>query len=303
MTTHQDRNVVRIQGETLKIILQDETLSKVFLMLCNICSLVVGSSITPSQKRDLTAAMRHFAINGKQGYVMAVIATAGDRYMYEQADVSIGILRGSTKVESDVLVNSDIHMTHLFGLTYLLFKHGSATHRRLKQVLKEFIYRTVLTVSIHLYYFIINAFSYRSPFQEVFYTAFMSVISPLLYFFESIFHIEYGQGIFHRVFGEYLNTMSNDVQSREILAVTFSALFDFAVFAVFIFSEIYLFYQTVEYWNGKPHSHEQYLILCSLLFNILHLSRCRSVLQEVWVFTMLDFAVFCLSTNALLLEQ
>ena len=45
---YQDRNVVRISGDTLKIILQDEALTKVFLMLCNICSMVVGSSITPT---------------------------------------------------------------------------------------------------------------------------------------------------------------------------------------------------------------------------------------------------------------
>ena len=60
--TIDEKNVVQVTGGTLQIILQDETLSKVFLMLCSMCSLCVGSSINAYQKRDLTRALRDFAI-------------------------------------------------------------------------------------------------------------------------------------------------------------------------------------------------------------------------------------------------
>ena len=264
--------------------------------------MVVGSSITPTQKKDLTSAMRQFLITGKQGFVMSIVNGNCDRYMYDQADVSIGITDGVTN-KSDIVINSDIHMTHLFGLTYLLLRHGNATHRRLKQVLKEFIYRSVLNFCIFMFFFITDGFSFILPFQDAFITAFVSIVSPMLYYFESIFYIDYGQGIFHRVFGEYLNTMSNDVKTSEVLLVMLSAFFDFGIMAIYIFSEYYFCTQTVDRHTGKPHTHEEFIVLCSLIFNILHLSRCRNVLQEVWVSTILELILFFLLTNTLLINQ
>ena len=76
--------------------------------------------------------MRQFLITGKQGFVMSIIHGNCDRYMYDHADVSVGITDVNSSSKSDILLNSDIHMNHLFGLTYLLLKHGNATHRRLK---------------------------------------------------------------------------------------------------------------------------------------------------------------------------
>ena len=52
------KNSVFINGTSLQFILKDETLTKLFLTLCSLCTLVVGSSVTPYQKRDLTAANR-----------------------------------------------------------------------------------------------------------------------------------------------------------------------------------------------------------------------------------------------------
>ena len=39
-------------------------------------------------------------------------------------------------------------MKDMFGLTYLLFKHGTLAHRRTKVVLDEFMYRTILTMLV-----------------------------------------------------------------------------------------------------------------------------------------------------------
>ena len=43
--TSDERNVVHVAGPTLQIILSDETLTKVFLMLCSMSGLCVGSSV------------------------------------------------------------------------------------------------------------------------------------------------------------------------------------------------------------------------------------------------------------------
>ena len=59
------KNSVFVNGTSLQFILKDETLTKLFLTLCSLCTLVVGSAVTPYQKRDLTAAIRQFSIQGK----------------------------------------------------------------------------------------------------------------------------------------------------------------------------------------------------------------------------------------------
>ena len=50
--------VRQLPEEVTDFILKDETLTKLFLTLCSLCTLVVGSTVTPYQKRDLTAAIR-----------------------------------------------------------------------------------------------------------------------------------------------------------------------------------------------------------------------------------------------------
>ena len=41
------KNCVFVNGLTLQFILADETLTKLFLTLCSLCTLVVGSNVTP----------------------------------------------------------------------------------------------------------------------------------------------------------------------------------------------------------------------------------------------------------------
>ena len=43
----KESNVVFFNGTQLKFILRDQTLEKLFLSLCNLCSLCIGSSVTP----------------------------------------------------------------------------------------------------------------------------------------------------------------------------------------------------------------------------------------------------------------
>lgn len=87
------KNSVFINGQALQFILKDETLTKLFLTLCSLCTLVVGSTVTPYQKRDLTAAIRQFSIQGKQGYVVSVVASQTDKFTSLEADITVGISR------------------------------------------------------------------------------------------------------------------------------------------------------------------------------------------------------------------
>ena len=49
-----EKNDIFINGRALQFILKDDTLTKLFLTLSSFCSLVIGSSVTPYQKRALT---------------------------------------------------------------------------------------------------------------------------------------------------------------------------------------------------------------------------------------------------------
>ena len=121
----------------------DETLKKLFLTLCNLCSLCVGSQIPPQQRQYMVRAIRQFAIQGKLGNVVSIVAHQSDKFTIEESDISIGLI-GYYK-QSDVLARTDVQMKNLYGLTYLFFKHGTLAHRRSKVVLIEFIQRTVMT--------------------------------------------------------------------------------------------------------------------------------------------------------------
>lgn len=43
----KETNVLFFEGEQLAFILRDQTLEKLFLSLCNLCSFCVGTSVTP----------------------------------------------------------------------------------------------------------------------------------------------------------------------------------------------------------------------------------------------------------------
>ena len=53
--------------------------------------MVIGSSVTPYQKRDLAAAIRQFSIQGNQGNVVSVVVKQADKFVSLEADYTIAI--------------------------------------------------------------------------------------------------------------------------------------------------------------------------------------------------------------------
>ena len=198
---NDERNAVFFDGQALCFILRDATLGKLFITLCSMSSLIVGSGISPYQKRDLTRLLRGFMNRGNLGYVMSIISSNNDRYMLKEADVTLGLRQEEKSV--DLFANCDIQMDHIYGVTYLLFKHGTIAHRRVDTVLKEFLWRTSFTFMNQTFFFITSGFSVTLPYGVIFYAIFMSFISPCQYLLEGIFATDYGYGVLHRIFGEY----------------------------------------------------------------------------------------------------
>jgi phospholipid-translocating ATPase len=183
--------------------MKDESLLKIFLILCSLCNCVVGSKVTPTQKADLVKALKEFNVQANLGYVMSIIGNASDMYMLNEADVKIGLV---TKYRSsDNLAMTDINLTELHALTYIMFKHATHLNRRLRVVINFFFYRTVLMMAALTYFVISAGLTPFLPFNAYFTMVFMHVMTPLQFFLFGISHKDYGFDQFHRIFGEYRN--------------------------------------------------------------------------------------------------
>jgi hypothetical protein len=70
--------VVFTNGYALSIIMRDESLLKIFLILCSLCNCVVGSQLSATQKAELVKALKEFNIQANLGYVLSIIGCSGD---------------------------------------------------------------------------------------------------------------------------------------------------------------------------------------------------------------------------------
>ena len=79
--TFADSNVVMINGTALSFLMKDETLLKLFLTICNMSSLVIGSGIDAYQKAMLLRAINNFCKTGKHGTTMSIVSSPADKFM------------------------------------------------------------------------------------------------------------------------------------------------------------------------------------------------------------------------------
>ena len=89
----KETNVLFFNGPHLKFILRDQTLEKLFLSLFNLCSLCIGSAVTPIQRKYVVRAIRQFAVQGKLGNVISIISQQSDKYTIGEADITVGLIQ------------------------------------------------------------------------------------------------------------------------------------------------------------------------------------------------------------------
>lgn len=135
---------------------------KFFLILCSLCNCVVGSQITTNQKINIVKALKDFNLEGNIGYVLSIINSSSDRFLANHTDVTIGLKQKYRS--SDSLALTDMNVTELHSLTYIMFKHATLLHRRLFCIVKFFIHRTVLLATILTIFVLFSGLSYALPF-------------------------------------------------------------------------------------------------------------------------------------------
>lgn len=121
---------------------------------------------------------------------MSVIGNSSDMYMLNEADVKVGLI---TKYRSsDNIAMTDINMTEVHSLTYIMFKHATHLNRRLRVVINFFFYRTVLMFAAMTYFITVAGLTPVLPFNVYFTMNFMHIMTPLQYFLFGISHKDYG---------------------------------------------------------------------------------------------------------------
>jgi magnesium-transporting ATPase (P-type) len=134
---------------------------------------------------------------------MSVIGNSSDMYTLNEADVKVGLIQKYRS--SDNIALTDINMTELHALTYIMFKHATHLNRRLRAVINFFFYRTVLMFVAMTLFIILAGLTPVLPFNVYFTMIFMHIMTPVQYFLFGISHKDYGFDQFHRIFGEYRN--------------------------------------------------------------------------------------------------
>jgi magnesium-transporting ATPase (P-type) len=108
---------------------------------------------------------------------MSIIGNSSDMYMLNEADVKIGLV---TKYRSsEHIAMTDLNMTELHSLTYIMFKHATYLNRRLRAVINFFFYRTILMFGLTTYFICSSAMTPTLPFNAYFTMIFIHVMTPL----------------------------------------------------------------------------------------------------------------------------
>lgn len=191
---------------------------------------------------------------------------------------------------------SDVQMRDIYGISYLLFKHGTILHRRLRVVLNEFVYRTILLSIIQLFFFIMSGFSTVLPYGALFFATHVAIISPVQYFLEGIMHTDYGYGIFHRIFGEYKFNKAHNLNIFDFSGVIFSSIFDAVLFCLFYSAWASTMLQDLLVaTNGQNLAWQSSTSMNSIILSLFQYWRHRSTVCATKLFMFLNFFTFFIS--------
>ena len=184
----------------------------------------------------------------------------------------------------------------IYGISYLLFKHGTILHRRLRVVLDEFVYRTILLMVIHLFFFITSGFTTMIPYNQLFFAAHVAIISPILYFLEGITNTDYGYGVLHRIFGEYKFNKAQNLNFLDFTPQMLSSLFDSVLLCFFYMAFVYKWSDDLDVTeSGKNSFLEARLSMNSVILTIFQLWRHRATLCTPNMFSFLNFCILIIS--------
>lgn len=126
-------HAVVIDGDTLKLMLEDELKQK-FLLLCKQCKSVLCCRVSPAQK----AAVVHMVRSGLNVMALSIGDGANDVAMIQEADVGVGIAGEEGR---QAVMSSDYAIGQFRFLQRLVLVHGRWSYRRLGETIANFFYK------------------------------------------------------------------------------------------------------------------------------------------------------------------
>ena len=135
-TPPEPTHAVVIDGETLKLMLDDELKQK-FLLLCKQCKSVLCCRVSPAQK----AAVVRMVKNGLDIMALSIGDGANDVAMIQEADVGVGIIGEEGR---QAAMSSDYAIGQFRFLQRLILVHGRWSYRRMAETIANFFYKVCL---------------------------------------------------------------------------------------------------------------------------------------------------------------
>ncbi|OOQ82000.1 Phospholipid-transporting ATPase DNF1 [Penicillium brasilianum] len=149
-TPPEPTHAVIVDGETLKMMLDDELKQK-FLLLCKQCKAVLCCRVSPSQKAAVVNMVRH----GLNIMGLAIGDGANDVAMIQEADVGVGIAGEEGR---QAVMSSDYAIGQFRFLQRLLLVHGRWSYRRLGECTANFFYKNLVWTFALFWYCCFNDF-------------------------------------------------------------------------------------------------------------------------------------------------
>jgi phospholipid-translocating ATPase len=149
-TPPEATHAVIVDGETLKLMLNDELKQK-FLLLCKQCKAVLCCRVSPSQKAAVVNMVRH----GLDIMALSIGDGANDVAMIQEADVGVGIAGEEGR---QAVMSSDYAIGQFRFLQRLLLVHGRWSYRRLGECTANFFYKNLVWTFALFWYCVYNDF-------------------------------------------------------------------------------------------------------------------------------------------------
>ena len=134
------------------------------------------------------------------------------------------------------------------------------------------------------------------PYNTLFFATHVALISPVLYFTEGITHMDYGYGIFHRIFGEYKFNKTHNLSIFDFTPVILSSLFDslllclfYGVWTTSLANDLHATY------NGKPLTWQTKTVINSTILALMQYWRNRTTLCVTKIFGLFNFLLLLFS--------
>ena len=126
-------HAIIIDGDSLKIVLEDELRQK-FLLLCKQCRSVICCRVSPGQK----AAVVRMVKNSLDVMTLSIGDGANDVAMIQEADIGVGIAGEEGR---QAAMSSDYAIGQFRFLQRLVLVHGRWSYRRLGETIANFFYK------------------------------------------------------------------------------------------------------------------------------------------------------------------